>query len=138
MRRLLPLIFALVLFASCDNTDHCRTPIGITNFQIEPFSASYPGLNSVGGYEYLTGGHCGVIIVRTGLEDFVAYERTCPLDTTTAVQVSAEYGSSVLECPVCHSFFSVYSNGTPMTNSQTPCSLFEYGTTFNGRTLWVY
>ena len=137
MRLLLTLITLLEL-ASCGKNDRCHTPIGITNFTIEPLSASYPGLNTVGGHQYLTGGHRGVVIIRTGLQDFVAYERSCPLDTSTAVNISQEYGSSVLECPVCHSLFSVYSDGSPMTGSQTPCYLFQYSTTFDGRTLWVY
>lgn len=138
MKRLLPLLPLLLLALSCGPDSRCFVPIGPANFSIEPLSAAHYGLNHVGGYEYLTGGHRGIVVIRTGYEDYVAYERTCPLDSTEAVSISEEWGEAVLECPHCHSLFSVYGDGAPMTGSLTPCNLFKYGTTFDGRTLWVY
>ena len=134
------LIVAALLagLTSCGGDHLCYTPIGPTNFSIEPNSASYSNLNHVGGYLYLTGGHRGVVVVRTGLDEFVAYERTCPNDSTTAVEISADYGEAILECPECHSLFSVYADGAPMNGNVSPCPLYKYSTTYDGRDLWVY
>ena len=110
----------------------------MTNFTIEPNSAYYSGLNNVGGYMYFTGGHRGVVVVRTAYDQFVAYERTCPADSTSRVEISEEFGSSVLECPDCHSCFSVYADGVPLDGSATPCPLYQYSTSYSGGQLWVY
>lgn len=136
------LLFCLALFlllsVSCDRENSCNVPFGITNFQIEPNTAYYTGLNNVGGYMYFTGGHCGVIVVRTAYDHFVAYERTCPVDSTTAVEISPSYGSSILECPVCHSCFVVEADGVPLDGSATSCPLYQYSTSYSGGVLYVY
>jgi hypothetical protein len=137
-RILLFLITAALLAAACGRETRCYVPIGLTNFSIDPNSAYYPGLNYVGGYMYLTGGHRGVVVVRTSFDSFVAYERTCPADSTSAVAISDEYGSALLECPECHSLFIVEADGYPMEGSATTCPLYQYGTTYSGGELWVY
>ena len=58
LRRIILCLIPLFLF-SCKGENLCRTSIGITNFSLEPNSAAYSGLNTVGGYEYLTGGNRG-------------------------------------------------------------------------------
>ena len=132
---LLPLL--LTLAAGCGD-GRCHVPIGQTNFSIDPDAAAYSQLNTVGGYIYLTGGHRGIIVIRTSYTDFLAYERTCPLDTSAAVAVSSEWGSALLECPVCHSLFLVNSDGIPADGSATPCSLFQYSTTYDNNRLYIY
>ncbi|MBP5189919.1 MAG: hypothetical protein J6031_03270 [Bacteroidales bacterium] len=128
----------ILLLASCGKDNRCYVPIGMTNFTIEPNSAYYSGLNVVGGYMYFTGGHRGVIVVRTTYDHFAAYERTCPADSTTAVNISEEYGSAVLECPKCHTLYVVDADGYPMDGGATTCPLYQYSTTYSGGQLWVY
>ena len=132
------LLLATLFLAACGKDTVCNVPIGLTNFQIEPNSALYYGLNNVGGYEYLTGGHRGVIVVRIARDQFVAYERTCPEDGTTPVVVSDDWGSALLECPACHSCFITETDGLPMEGSATKCPLYQYGTTYTDGILYVY
>lgn len=129
---------ALLLVAACGREQRCGVPIGMTNFEINPNSAYYSGLNNVGGYEYLTGGHRGVVVVRLSWDQFAAYERTCPLDSTTAVVVSEDWGSSLLECPKCKTCFIANSDGMPMDGGATSCPLYQYSTSYSGGVLWVY
>lgn len=137
--RILNIAFLMALLLTACGRDHqCKVSIGATGFHVEPNSAQYPGLNNVGGYQYLTGGHRGVVIVRTAYNDFVCYERTCPCNDSSQVSVSKTWGSSILECPDCHSLFSVYNDGMPMDGSVTSCNLFQYSTTFDGTKLYVY
>ena len=128
---------SLMLLASCAK-DHCHTSIGATNFYVEPNSATHAGLNNVGGYEFLTGGHRGVVVVRTAYDDFVAYDRTCPEDNTTKVDFASGWEGTILECPVCHTRFNVYADGAPLDGGKTVCPLYEYGTTYDGYRLYVY
>lgn len=132
------LLLALVLLAACGKEVACDVPIGLTNFTIDPNSALYSGLNNVGGYMYLTGGYRGVIVVRTARDQFVAFERACPEDGTSAVEVSDDWGCALLECPTCHSCFITESDGLPMEGSVTACPLYQYGTTYSGGLLYVY
>lgn len=138
---IIPLVFCLLLTATlgaCKKTNQCKVSIGNASFSIDPNSALYSRLNTVGGYEYFSGGHHGVVVVRTGYNEFVAFERTCPLDDSSRVVVSETWGSTILECPTCHSLFSTHNYGTPMDGSATPCSLYPYSTTYDGSTLYVY
>lgn len=140
MRCRILILAVLIAFLSvaCGRGNYCKISIGTTGFHVEPNSAQYPGLNNVGGYQYLTGGHLGVVIVRTAYNDFVCYERTCPCNDSSQVAVSPIWGSAILECPNCHSLFSVYNDGMPMDGSATTCNLFQYSTTFDGTKLYVY
>lgn len=133
---ILPLILLLLL--SCNKSEDCSVPIGLTNFQIYPNDSYYAGLNNVGGYMYLTGGHCGVVVVRLAYDKFVAYERTCPVDNTTAVVASSDWGGELLECPKCHTRFVSSNDGLPLDGGATSCPLYQYSTSYSGGELWVY
>ena len=136
--KFLKVVMLPLLFAACGGDEQCHYEIGATNFVIEPDSAYYFEINNPGGYIYLSGGHRGVVVVRTGYDQFYAYERACPLDNGTAVEVTADWGSSLLECPVCHSQFIVEADGMPTSESAAKCPLFQYSTTYSGGKLYVY
>lgn len=140
MKTVRHILLALFVFAalSCGKEERCGVPIGITNFTIEPNSAYYSGLNNVGGYMYLTGGHRGVIVVRTAYDHFVAFERTCPADSTTAVVAAEDWGGTLLECPECHTLFNAYADGYPIDGGATACPLHQYSTSYTNGELWVY
>lgn len=132
------ILLLCILLGACFREDHCVVPIGLTNFVIEPNSAGCPGLNNVGGYEYFHGGHRGVVIVRIAIDQFVAYERTCPADSTSAVLVTEDWGSSLLECPTCHTRFVTANDGMPLDGGATVCPLYQYNTSYSGGQLMVY
>lgn len=139
MRRFVPLSLLLFLVvAGCGKDNKCEVHMGETNFTIEPDSARYPGLNNVGGYMYFTGGYRGVVVVRIAYDQFVAFERTCPEDNVSVVEVSEEWGSQLLVCPECGSRFIVAADGIPADGSATPCSLAQYSTSYSGGSLMVY
>ena len=141
MRRHVGLLVAFVLLAACGKRESCDVPIGITNFKIEPNAAYYGGLNNVGGYMYFTGGYRGVIVVRLAYDQFVAFERACPIDKTVGVEVMEGedgWGSALLECPVCHTQFITNADGMPLDGGATTCPLYQYSTTYSGGELWVY
>jgi len=137
-KRLFPLLLLAALLVGSCGRNECSVSIGATNFSIEPNSAAYYGLNNPGGYMYFSGGHRGVVIIRLSYDSFVAYERTCPDDNKTPVSVSQEWGSSVLECPSCHSRFLVEGEGMPLDGSATACPLYQYSASYSGGVLWVF
>ena len=131
-------LFFPLLLLSCAREESCAVPIGITNFQVYPNDAYYSGLNNVGGYMYLTGGHKGVIVVRLAYNQFAAFERTCPKDHDCAVEASGDWGGDMLECPSCHTCFVTASDGLPLEGGATSCPLYQYSTSYSGGVLAVY
>lgn len=132
----LVLLSVTALLCGCSKERMCHVPVGDATCQIEPDSPLYPGLNSTSGYEYLYGGYQGIVVIRTGWRDFVAYERTCPHDKGV-LRMAPDYGNMVLECPDCGSRFSTFAEGTPVEGSVTSCSLYKYATYFDGRILYI-
>lgn len=130
--------------ASCGKEYACRVPIGDATCQVDPNSPLYPGLNYVGGYEYLVGGYSGIVVANigwTGNYDvdmncpYVAYERTCPADSGR-LEMAPGFGNVVLECQRCGSQFNTYS-GEPIEGSRTSCMLYRYQTFYDGITLYI-
>ena len=130
------LMILFVLLVSCDKDYMCQVPIGDATCQLDPNSPLYPGINNCDGYEYLFGGYQGIVVVRTGWNDFVAYERTCPADSGR-LDMAEGYGNIVLECPRCHSQFNTFGDGAPLSGSTTSCFLHQYATYYDGRTLYI-
>ena len=82
-------------------------------------------------------GYSGIIVTRTGYDDFVAFEATCPGGCDELLVTDAYWGNSVLCCPVCSSRFNSL-DGTSLDGSATPCPLYQYNTAFDGRLLSIY
>jgi nitrite reductase/ring-hydroxylating ferredoxin subunit len=112
-------------------------PTVAVNIAIDPNSTEYIRLNSVNGWEYLTGGYRGLIVFRASTNGFMAYERACPYDwnlTTTRITVDSSGITTV--CPSCHSKF-ILTDGTPYTGPSS-YPMKQYQTNFNGTTLFIY
>lgn len=129
-------LLVAVWATSCGKDYMCNVPFGDATCQIDPNSPLYPGINNCDGYEYLIGGYQGIVVVRTGWNDFAAYERTCPADSGQ-LEMAEGYGNIVLECPRCHSQFNTFDDGAPLSSSKTYCYLYQYGTHYDGRTLYI-
>ncbi len=133
IQTILVFLCCVVGLVSCSKDS--ETPIGYVNFSITPNSTAYINLNRVGGYEYFIGGYSGVIVFRYSWNEFLAYERACPIDHKVAVEVDSESGV-ILECPKCGSQF-VYTDGSPIKGPANSC-LRQYATSYDGNTLFVY
>ena len=127
---------ACAAVCSCGKERMCNVPIGNATCQIDPNSPLYPGLNNTNGYEYLVGGYQGIVVVRTGWYEFVAYECTCPHDEGL-LEMAKGYGNLVLECPECGSQFSTFGDGFPLDGSVTSCPLYQYNTYYDGSILYI-
>lgn len=131
-------LVVLLSLSGCDESKRCKVKAGETNFNFDPNSAAYSRLNTVGGYEYFVGGNRGVVVVRTSLYSFVAFDRTCPEDGTSQLSVSDDWGSALMECPTCGSRFNVYGDGAPIDGSATRCFLYQYRTRMDDGLLYIY
>lgn len=125
-----------VCLAAC-GSDRCPTPYG-EGGTIDITMPDFAPLAHVGGSMSIGGiGALGVHVTRTAYSEFVAFELACPADHTVRLEADAEWGGVLLKCPVCMSQFNAL-DGTPLDGAATPCPLFQYSTSFDGRLLSIY
>ena len=130
------ILLSVSALCGCGKEYFCDVPVGDATCQIDPNSPLYPGLNTMSSYEYIYGGHQGIVVIRTAWDEFVAYERTCPHDHEL-LEMDEAYGNLVLACPECGSKFSTFGDGFPLDGSLTSCPLYQYPTYYDGLLLHI-
>ena len=130
---------SIALMTACGKEDHCKVPIGDASCSVELMQAQYyPLYSRVGGYINLVGGHKGICVVHTSIDEYVAFERACPNDPESSVDFVVGSDGVLVQCPVCGSQFCTYTGGTPIEGSVTSCSLYQYGTVIENGILHIY
>ena len=134
---LLLFVFAFLLPQCKKDKQQNEIPVVAVSIAIDPNSTMYIHLNSVNGYEYLTGGYRGIIVFRSSTNGFMAFERACPYDwdkTTTRIVIDSSGITTV--CPSCKSKF-ILMDGSPYSGP-SPYPMKQYQTSYNGTTLFIY
>jgi nitrite reductase/ring-hydroxylating ferredoxin subunit len=97
------------------------------------------GLNSVGGWTYLTAGSRGIVVYHRTFDEYVAFDRHCTWQTEqTCGQVSIDTTTNVfLNCACCTSKFSLIDGSA--INGPATRGLLQYRAQMSGPlTLHVY
>ena len=92
------------------------------------FNVSIPStqLNYVGGYEYFTGGVSGIVVYRSDMNSYLAYDRACPHDWQDGGRVEV-INSIFLYDSLCGSMFNILDGspiGGPATGFLRPYSTY--------------
>ena len=95
-------------FFSCD-TSQDNIPYIYVDIYIDLNKPEFFELNAIGNYVYITGGYQGIIVYRSSLDEFFAYERTCSYDIDCRVDVDEKTGYMIDTC--CGSEFSLSMDG---------------------------
>jgi nitrite reductase/ring-hydroxylating ferredoxin subunit len=114
-----------------------QIPIVPVSISLNPNSTEYIHLNTVTGWETITGGYRGIIVYRKSANEFTAFERACPYDwnlTTSRLEVDAS--GITANCPNCKSKF-ILLDGTPF-EGPSRYSLKPYQTTYDGYLLYIF
>jgi hypothetical protein len=136
----LVLLLGITFFQSCDKEkDYEEIPYAVVNFRIYPNSTIYWELNSPGGWVYLIANYPskGVLVYRISLEEFVAFERTCPYDPyELEAQIEVEPSGITAACPSCGTKYILLDG----TRFEGPGSrpLKKYRNTYDGNTLHIF
>lgn len=63
-------------------------------------------------------GFGGILLVCDFNGNYLAYDLACPVECKATVRIQVNTDSSVAECPVCHSTYSIFENyGYPLSGS---------------------
>jgi|WetSurMetagenome_2_1015567.scaffolds.fasta_scaffold42043_3 hypothetical protein len=137
------LIAVLAVFLVSSGVSSCgkessqpQIPDVPVSFVINPNSTEYLNLNYIGGWEYVTGGYDGILITRTTLNDFVAFERACPYDfNKEGARIVVDTSMITCYCPVCMTKY-IMVDGTPYEGpGRYP--LKQYQAVYDGSLLYV-
>jgi nitrite reductase/ring-hydroxylating ferredoxin subunit len=135
----LALVFLFVfLFPQCKKEkQQNEIPSVAVNIAINPNSTEFIHLNTVNGWEYLTGGYRGIIVFRASTNGFMAFERSCPYDwNLTSTRIVVDSSGITTRCPSCNSKF-ILTDGSPFSGPSA-YPMKQYQTSFNGVTLYIY
>jgi len=153
IRRILPVLLtltfvALIFFTACKkNGDDPNTniPYAHINVVINPNSTLYQELNIVGGwmyYPYVNPPSRGLIIYRLTQEDFLAYERTPPVNSNACCDPETGLCTYLIVddyFPFVYDTCSDYSyqiiDGSPISPASVP--LKQYYTSYDGLNLYI-
>lgn len=146
-------VAALAFFlSSCKRSKNDVIPDVYVDFTIDLADPEFVNLNAIGGtvtineltnnFGYRAAGFSGNgIIVHAGVDEFFAYDRTCPHDYTengSAVRINLD-GTNTLYaiCPECKTKYGLPVNGTPVEGvGRYP--LKNYKTSYDGRRVRVW
>lgn len=116
VKKILFLIAFLFLVSCSDDSDDANqflpnVPVNQTIFLNNP---EFIDLQVVGGWAYAQGGISGIIIYHSGIDSFLAYERSAPhLSPVSCSRMNVE-NSLFMVCPCDDAEFNLL-NGAPLT-----------------------
>lgn len=130
------LLIIAILLNSCrrDNGYIPRVPVDVVINTLDP---QYQSLNGVSGWSYIEGGSRGIIVFRSGFEEFKAYDRHCtyePDNSCAKVSVSEVGLHAVDSC--CASKFQLI-DGLPV-DGPAAIGLQQYNTRFDGNIIQIW
>ena len=93
--------------------------------------------NNIWGYEYISGGLGGIIIVQGVNNEFIAYDRACTHEASTNCIVSGEsINDQILNCQNCCNSQFLIIDGS-VTEGPANRALKQYNTYFDGVMLYI-
>jgi hypothetical protein len=117
----------LLLPASCENNKNDVIPDVYVDFTMNiSRDVLFRDLTSIGSsvivnyltnnWGYISAGYdsSGIIVYRSNLDEFNAYDRTCPYDYVVknkTVRVNVDFMQAI--CPVCSTYYELSSYGSP-------------------------
>lgn len=117
MKKFFLILLTLTIFSCNDNSDEFNDilpdiPVNKTIFLNNP---EFIDLQVVGGWAYSSGGISGIIIYHSGINTYIAYERSAPHLTPQSCSQMVVKNSLTMECACDDSVFNIL-NGSPMTD----------------------
>jgi len=130
------LIISLTIIMGC--TDEDTFPNIYVNETIPITMPQYNNVyNNIWGYEYISGGLGGIIIVQAINNEFIAYDRSCTNEKNTTCVVSGEsINDQILSCQSCCNSKFLIIDGS-VTEGNANRALKRYNTYFDGAMLYI-
>jgi len=138
MPRALPILLLLfsALSFSCNDEENNNIPLTEVNIIIQINDPDYIRLQTVGGWEYISGGSRGIILFRLSQDQFRAFDRHCTFQpSNTCALVSVDPNNITASDDCCGSAFLLNDGSVSRPPANT--ALKQYRTSFDGTTLRI-
>jgi nitrite reductase/ring-hydroxylating ferredoxin subunit len=127
----------LCISTSCKKERPSGVPLSPLDISINVNNPSYADIAVPGGWVYLSGGSMGLIVYRSGPDDFVAMDRHCPYRTAELCRVFVDDSEIIAADTACCGSRFLVTDGS-VVEGPAALGLQRYNTTFNGTTLRIY
>ena len=135
MLRLFVILSLYVLMACNPAPEETNIPNVRVDIEVDLNSIDSQPLQPIGGFIYLTGGVRGIVLIHTGLTEYVALDRNCTFEPgQTDAIVDMHDSGFYLEDITCTSTFD--HNGFP-TGGPAPFPLKKYRISRSGDLLFI-
>ena len=129
MKKKVFIILLTITFACKKSTD--QIPPASVDFYIYLTQPDFQTLNTVGNFVYVTGGVKGIIVYHKTIDEFTAYERSCPYDpNTSSAIVSVDSSGLGLVDYNCGSKYNILDGS--IVNGPTSYPLRQYYCEYDG------
>jgi nitrite reductase/ring-hydroxylating ferredoxin subunit len=136
-------LFLILIIAAGCKKENQNQQLGIPYVNVDQYVLlNLPtnlGLNSVGGWAYVTAGSRGIVVYHRTFDEFVAFDRHCTWQPEQSCgQVSIDTSTNVfLNCACCTSKFSLIDGST--INGPATQGLLQYKAQLTNQfTLHIY
>lgn len=148
---LLTLIIPLTL-TSCKKSKYDVVPDVYVDFYLDINDITFKDLAAISNYVVITSqtpytgilgklvgyDNNGIIVYRLNLDEFNAYDRTCPYDfATSGLSIKVNIDGFNAICPQCSTKYALYGWGTP-TFGPGRYPLKNYKTNFDGQLVHIW
>jgi hypothetical protein len=124
------LIVCIVILAGCKKSTD-QIPPATVDFYIYLSQPDFQMLNTVGNFVYVTGGVKGIIVYHKSIDEFAAYERSCPYDPNVdAAKVEVDSSGLGLIDYNCGSRYNILDGS--IVNGPTAYPLRQYYCEYDG------
>ena len=129
-------IIILLFLVGCRQTNNNGIPYVQVNIKLYTTDPAFFNLNAVGGWEYINGGSKGILVYRSGIDEFKAYDRHCPYQPNDACSIVAVDSSNIMAVDTCCGSQFVITDGQ-VTKAPSVEPLKEYQTSYDGSVLII-
>ena len=124
----------MVVFG-CGKTKDIMPYVSV-NVTIYPSTPQYYKLNSVSGWQYISGGVNGILVYRKDVNEFIAYERTSTYQPSKNCACSVDTSNNVIVVDACSGSKFMITDGTAIQGPGGQ-QLVRYATTWDGNVLRI-
>ncbi len=124
------IVAGVALLSECDKDMKHPVPDVHVDFRID-LQITYK-LNTIGGWEYFTGGYRGIVIYRASEDEFSAFDRACTHNIYNSIVVN---DPPIAECEECGSSYLLIDGS--VVNGPAKHQLKQYRTILDYPYLYV-
>lgn len=123
------ILLTVVFGCKRDDDDALHVPRIATDVTININLPGFSALANPGGWVYVNGGSRGIIVYRSSINSFSAFDRHCPYQVEQGCKINVLDGTIAEDEECCHSQFEIIT-GTPVSGSADR-TLQHFNTQFN-------